>query len=118
MHGNKVIVAGLPRCGSSWVAAVLGKARGYDCIFEPDNRSRLSSVPEILRWRSLEPGDSMPELEAFYRAILCSAWLPAITIEHPRNIYERMSRLLAVACRKTGINIHRPLPYQTTGLSD
>ena len=57
MNGVRVLVAGLPRSGTTWVGEVLGRTAGARYLHEPDNhllrpeawwaKRRLGPYPEV-----------------------------------------------------------------------
>ena len=70
MSGRPVLVAGLPRSGTTWVGEVLGRTAGARYLHEPDNqrvrpdawwaKRRLGPYPE------LEPGDEGGDYERLW----------------------------------------------------
>jgi hypothetical protein len=70
-EGRRVLVAGIPRSGTTWVGRVLGRADGARYVHEPDNhlvrpeawwaKRPLGAYPRLI------PGQAAPDYERLFR---------------------------------------------------
>jgi hypothetical protein len=76
-----VLVAGIPRSGTTWTAQVLAHARGSALLHEPDNEKEhlaaLRAKRLLGRFPVLRPGDSAPAYEDLWRRALSGMPEPA-----------------------------------------
>lgn len=66
---TRVLVAGLPRSGTSWVCRAIGRARGAVFVHEPDGDHEAFAVRAKRgygRHIALEPGDAAPDYERLW----------------------------------------------------
>lgn len=79
--GRPILIAGLPRSGTSWVGEILSIAQGVDYRFEPDNEkvSPMGWVAKrrLHRFPYLRIEETAPDFEALWR---CAFEGPALTI--------------------------------------
>ena len=72
-----VVVLGIPRSGTTWVAGVLGASFGADVVHEPDNEKEslaaMAAKSDLGRFPVLGPDDVAPGYEALWRAALTGA---------------------------------------------
>ena len=79
-----VLVLGVPRSGSTWLADILASAPDADLVMEPDNEK--TSIPasflkkEIPRFPKLSPQESGPqELQILWDCAFRSNWAPLLS---------------------------------------
>jgi hypothetical protein len=89
---TRVLIAGLPRSGTSWVGAALGSAPDTSYVREPDNVSAFPYAVKAQRavggYPILAPGDAVPDV---YRRL----WAGALgTTGRPEPMTGRISRRL------------------------
>ena len=65
-----VVVSGLPRSGTSWVAKVLAFTPGYTYYREPDNSDHVAGARREFRWLYLPSGRHDPAWDAHMRRAL------------------------------------------------
>jgi len=76
MSGPRVLVAGLPRSGTTWVGEVLGRTAGARYLHEPDNhlvrpeawraKHRLGAYPELRPGTEITPGSGGGDYERLW----------------------------------------------------
>lgn len=92
-----VLVVGLPRAGTTWVAGVLGRAPGVRLVHEPDNaKERLAAIPATRRFGRfpvLRPGQAAPTYQLQWKAAFAET-RPAVS--------GAVDRVLATTVRVTG----------------
>ena len=76
MTGARVLVAGLPRSGTTWVGEVLGRTVGARYLHEPDNhlvrpeawraKHRLGAYPELRPGTEITPGSGGGDYERLW----------------------------------------------------
>lgn len=79
---RRVLVAGIPRSGTTWVGRVLGQADGACYVHEPDNhlvrpeawwaKRRLGAFPRLL------PGQPAPDYERLFRVAFAGGARPSL----------------------------------------
>lgn len=71
---TQVLIAGIPRSGTSWIEKTLACARGAVSIHEPDNENlhalAVRAKRRLGRFPVLEPGESAPTYERLWRRAL------------------------------------------------
>ena len=71
LTARPLLIAGVPRSGSSWIGRVLGTAPGVAYVHEPDNEKRdpfaLRAKQSVGRFPVLSPEDEAPEYERLWR---------------------------------------------------
>jgi hypothetical protein len=76
-EADPVVVLGLPRSGTTWVAGVLAASIGADVVHEPDNEKEalgaMVAKSDLGRFPVLGPDDVAPRYEALWRAALTGA---------------------------------------------
>lgn len=76
---SPLLVVGVPRSGTTWVARVLAEATGADYVEEPDNHFRRPHAFRVKRalgkgeYPELRPGDEAPEYALLWRRALAPA---------------------------------------------
>jgi hypothetical protein len=74
LAARPVLVAGIPRSGTTWAAQVLACARGWPLRHEPDNEKQhlaaFRAKRELGRFPVLRPGESAPAYEDLWRRAL------------------------------------------------
>jgi hypothetical protein len=69
--GRPVLVAGIPRSGTTWTGQVLARAHGSPLVHEPDNEKEhlaaLGAKRGLGRFPVLRPGDSAPAYDGLWR---------------------------------------------------
>ncbi len=72
MNTSSVLVAGLPRSDTTWIAEVLRRASGLPYVHEPDHEKiwpmAWVAKRELHRFPYLAAHDKAPEFEAMWRA--------------------------------------------------
>ncbi len=86
---RRVLVAGIPRSGTTWVGRVLGQARGACYVHEPDNhlvrpqawwvKRRLGAYPRLL------PGQPAPDYERLFRVAFAGGARPSLVSTWARS---------------------------------
>jgi hypothetical protein len=82
-----VVVAGLPRSGTSWVAKALSFAPGYSYFREPDNADHVRGAERRFRWLYLPAGrDDEGYRRQLERALAGHVRDPDVMVESPGPI--------------------------------
>jgi hypothetical protein len=75
--GKPIVIAGLPRSGTTWTLRALGTAPGTRKAFEPDNEEQhpaaIHAKARLGRYPLLHPGDSCPPYHRLWSWILSGA---------------------------------------------
>ena len=87
MTGPRVLVAGLPRSGTTWVGEVLGRCTGARYLHEPDNhlvrpeawwaKRRLGPYPELRAGAAHQPGAGGGDYERLWAAAFTGGLRPS-----------------------------------------
>jgi hypothetical protein len=117
MSGPRILVAGLPRSGTTWVGEVLGRTAGARYLHEPDNhlvrpdawwaKRRLGPYPE------LAPGDDGGDYERLWALAFAGGRRPSLFYAGARILQRagapRLSGRLAGGRRRPGRTAPGPL---------
>jgi hypothetical protein len=60
-HRDSVLICGMQRSGTTWLADVLNYDNAYRTIYEPFHNRRVRQVSRFKTWQYLRPGDDAPE---------------------------------------------------------
>ena len=125
MSGARVLVAGLPRSGTTWVGEVLGRTAGARYLHEPDNhllrpeawwaKRRLGPYPE------LDPGDDAADYERLWALAFAGGPRPSLLYAGARVLQRagapRISGRLASRNRHGGRAAPGPLVVKSVTVS-
>ena len=100
-HKN-ILLVGVPRSGSSWMAKVLAQSADSVLVREPDNERRnLRAYRAKRKWHRmpyLSANASVPAMERFWQRVFCDALIPKNAIS--RWIQHCMSQTTFVLSRR------------------
>lgn len=131
VSSRPVLVAGIPRSGTTWTAQVLAHAHGSGLLHEPDNEKEhlaaLRAKGSLGRFPVLRPGESAPAYEDLWRRAFSGAlepesrrgkiatrlWLRATQAQREAAVCGRPSLGLRLAL---AVMPRRALPVQDTGI--
>jgi hypothetical protein len=95
-EGRRVLVAGIPRSGTTWVGRVLGQADGSCYVHEPDNhlvrpeawwaKRELGSYPPLV------PGQEARDYERLFRMAFAGGARPSLLYTWARALHRCMPR--------------------------
>lgn len=75
---RQVLVAGVPRSSTTWVATVLAAACGQSGLIEPDNHHHqpvtMAAKRGLGSFPVLRPGDRVPSFEDFWLRVFAGEW--------------------------------------------
>jgi len=79
-----VLIAGVPRSGTSWALKVLGRTQDAVRYYEPDNETQhvqaLRAKRGLGRFPVLAPGDDAPAFDALWERVFTGGWAsPSMT---------------------------------------
>ncbi|MGH9039619.1 MAG: sulfotransferase [Acidimicrobiia bacterium] len=102
---RRVLVAGIPRSGTTWVGRVLGHADGAGYVHEPDNHlvrpEAWWAKRDLGDYPRLVPGDVAADYERLFRVAFAGGTRPSLLYTWARALHRyapgRLSRALAVA---------------------
>src|SRR4051794_9054259 len=106
-----IVVSGIPRSGTSWVAKTLSFAPGYTYYREPDNSDHVAGAEPWFRFRYLPHGTTDEAFAAHMRrALEGKVATPATMAEDPGPLLSRLPPRVshAVGSRVPALYLRRP----------
>ncbi len=98
---ERIIVTGLPRSGTSWVAKAFSALPGFTYYREPDNYDHVAGAEPRFEFLYLKAGDDDPEYAAHMRRALDGQIATPFTLsEDPGPLLGRLPRKWRVAGRR------------------
>jgi hypothetical protein len=98
--GKRLLVAGLPRGGTTWIGAALGTAPGALYLHEPDNWAidplAHLSQQEVGRFPVLAADAHAPVYDVVWRLAMRGGWPAAGAVARARELSYRLPRPLAI----------------------
>ena len=88
-----VLIAGVPRSGTSWALKVLGRTQEAVRFYEPDNETQhvqaLRAKRGLGRFPVLAPGDDAPAYAALWDRVLTGSWSsPSVTRKWADSMFD------------------------------
>lgn len=94
--GRRVLVAGIPRSGTTWVGRVLGQAGGARYVHEPDNHlvrpEAWWAKRELGSYPCLVPGQAAPDYERLFRVAFAGGARPSLLYTWARALHRYVPR--------------------------
>ena len=105
---NRILVVGVPRSGTTWVAEVLGTAARTALVQEPDNPDANPLAAPVRARRGLHPiiapTDAAPDYAALWAPAFEGGWLTAHSLQRASRALARVPpRPLALLMRSLGV---------------
>jgi hypothetical protein len=95
-EGRRVLVAGIPRSGTTWVGRVLGQADGAGYVHEPDNHlvrpEAWWAKRELGAYPRLVPGETAPDYERLFEAAFTGGARPSLLYTWARALHRCVPR--------------------------
>jgi hypothetical protein len=90
-QGRRVLVAGIPRSGTTWVGRVLGQADGAGYVHEPDNHlvrpEAWWAKRDLGAYPHLVPGQAAPDYERLFRMAFAGGARPSLLYTWARALH-------------------------------
>jgi hypothetical protein len=119
-HRKPILVVGVPRSGTTWVANTLAQAPGTALLHEPDNEKQNILA---LRWKRnyhrmphIEPSAEESVYLSFWRQILYESYLPNRTVINKTGFIlmgltdKKLEQYVQQKCEKLTVNESDALP--------
>ncbi|MGH8990335.1 MAG: hypothetical protein ACRDZ7_02270, partial [Acidimicrobiia bacterium] len=95
-EGRRVLVAGIPRSGTTWVGRVLGEADGAGYVHEPDNHlvrpEAWWAKRDLGAYPRLDPGQVAPDYEWLFRVAFAGGGRPSPLYHWARALHRCIPR--------------------------
>lgn len=95
-EGRRVLVAGIPRSGTTWVGRVLGHADGACYVHEPDNHlvrpEAWWAKRELGAYPRLVPGQGAPDYERLFEVAFAGGARPTLLYTWARALHRTVGR--------------------------
>ena len=95
-EGRRVLVAGIPRSGTTWVGRVLGQADGSCYVHEPDNHlvrpEAWWAKRELGAYPRLHPGPPAADYERLFRVAFAGGARPSLLYTWARALHRCVPR--------------------------
>ncbi len=89
--GVRVLIAGIPRSGTTWVGRVLGMAENTQYVHEPDNHhvrpEAWSAKRHLGSYPKLVPGEAAPEYGALFETAFAGGCRPSLRYTSARIVH-------------------------------
>jgi hypothetical protein len=96
VEGRRVLVAGIPRSGTTWAGRVLGQADGACYVHEPDNHlvrpEAWWAKRELGAYPRLVPGQEAPDYERLFRVAFAGGARPSLVYTWARALHRCVPR--------------------------
>jgi hypothetical protein len=94
--GRRVLVAGIPRSGTTWVGRVLGQAEDACYVHEPDNHlvrpEAWWAKRDLGAYPRLVPGEGAPDYERLFRVAFAGGRRPSVLYAWARALHRCVPR--------------------------